>query len=141
MASRPAILVDLNVVLDVLQHRQPFYARSAQVLDAVSTGRAAGFLSAHSITTLCYVLQRHAGQPTAVHAIRRLLDAFTVATVDDAVIRAALDYGWADFEDAVQMAAAAAAGVDYLITRDARGFAHPVVPVLSPAALVAILAS
>ena len=30
------ILVDLNVIIDVLQNRQPFYEDSARVVDAVA---------------------------------------------------------------------------------------------------------
>ncbi|MFQ5436126.1 MAG: PIN domain-containing protein, partial [Anaerolineae bacterium] len=46
------ILVDLNVIVGVVQHRQPFYEESARVLDAVVRQEVAGWLAAHSLTTL-----------------------------------------------------------------------------------------
>ena len=139
MADKLRILVDLNVVIDVVQNRQPFYDVSARVLDAVVRKEAEGWLAAHSITTLFYVITRLQNRATAVAATTDLLNTFTVATVDDGVIRKALAWGWKDFEDAVQMAAAVQAHVDYLVTRNPRDFKGGLVPVVQPAALLALL--
>lgn len=139
MANKPVTLVDLNVVLDVLQHRQPHYEHSAQVLNAVSREQVAGLLAAHTVTTLFYLLARLQDHQTATTAIVRLLSSFTVAAVDDQTIRTALAWGWPDFEDAVQMAAAAGAHADYLITRNPKDFKATPVPVLRPEELLAIL--
>ena len=139
MVNKPAILVDLNVILDVIQFRQPFYNESARVLDAVVRKEVVGWIAAHSVTTLFYVITRQRNRETAVSAITSLLDAFTVATVDDSVIRKAIIWGWADFEDAVQMAAAASTGVDYLITRSLRDFKTGILPVVQPAAFLTLL--
>jgi predicted nucleic acid-binding protein len=141
MADKLSILVDLNVVLDVLQNRRPFYDASACVLDAVARQEVTGLLAAHSIATLTYVLNRLRNRETAVAAITGLLEAFTIAAVDDAVIRKAFSWGWPDFEDAVQMAAAAHAEADYLIARNPRDFQEGVVQVVQPGALPAILNS
>jgi len=139
MADKLRLLVDLNVILDVLQDRQPFYEESANVLDAVVRQKVTGYLAAHSVTTLYYVLNRMRNREAAVAAIGGLLDAFTIAAVNDKVIRQAFSWGWPDFEDAVQMAAAANAGADYLITRNPRDFYEGIVNVVQPAALPAIL--
>ncbi len=139
MANKLAILVDLNVIEDVVQHRQPFYEESARVLDAVVRRQATGWLAAYSITTLFYVINRLRNRETAVTVVTSLLEVFTVATVDDQVIRQALSWGWSDFEDAVQMAAAANAAADYLITRNPRDFRSGTVPVVQPAAFLTLL--
>ncbi len=139
MANKPAILVDLNVILDVIQQRQPFYEESARVVDAVVRGQAVGWLAAYSITTLFYVINRVRNRETAVTAITGLLDVFTVAAVDDQVIRQALAWGWPDFEDAVQMATAVQTQADYLITRNPRDFQSGSLPVVQPAAFLTLL--
>jgi len=64
------------------------------------------------------IINRIRNRETAVTAITSLLEVFTIATVDNAVIRKALTWGWKDFEDAVQMAAAAHINANYLITRN-----------------------
>jgi predicted nucleic acid-binding protein len=139
MAGEMRVLVDLNVVLDVLQNRRPFYEDSARVLDAVVRKEVGGWLAAHSLTTLFYVINRQRDRETAVAALTGLLDVFTVAGVDDQGIRDALSWGWDDFEDAVQMAAAVRAGVDYLVTRNPRDFPDGHVPVILPTALPPLL--
>ena len=140
MANKIRVLVDLNVVIDVIQNRQPFYEDSAGVLDAVARREVSGWLAAHSVTTLYYVISRIRNREAAVNAVTGLLESFTVATVDDTVIRKALLLGWTDFEDAVQMAAAVAEGVDYLITRNIKDFQSGPVPVIQPAAFLTLLA-
>ncbi len=140
MAGKLTVLVDLNVVIDVVQARQPFYADSASVLDAVVRQEVKGLIAAHSVSTLFYVITRWRNRETAVAAITGLLDVFTVATVDDQVIRKAVIWGWQDFEDAIQMGAALNAQVDYIVTRNKRDFEAQPVPVLSPAGVLALLA-
>lgn len=139
MANKLTVLVDLNIILDVLQNRQPFYDESARVLDSAARHEVTGLLAAHSVTTLFYVLNRFRNREIATAAITGLLDAFSIATVDDAVIRKALSWGWSDFEDAVQMAAAVFADVDYLITRNPRDFQEGIVPIVQPGAFLALL--
>ena len=141
MANKPTILVDLNVIVDVIQQRQPFYEESARVVDAVVRGQAEGWLAAHSITTLFYVINRVRNRETAVTAITGLLEVFTVAAVDDQVIRRAMAWGWPDFEDAVQMATAVNIQANYLITRNPRDFQAGHIPVVQPAAFLTLLGS
>ena len=109
---------------------------STRVVDSVARHAVTGLLSAHSVTTLFYVLNRFRNRETAVATITSLLDVFSIAAVDDIVIRKALSWGWPDFEDAVQMAAALSAGVDYLIIRNPRNFQEGIVPVVQPGAFL-----
>lgn len=139
MANKLRILVDLNIAVDVVQLRQPFYAQSALVLDAVANQEVEGFLAAHSITNLFYIVSRLANRQTAVTAVADLLNFFQIAAVDDQVIRHALTLGWKDFEDAVQMAAALNANLDYIVTRNPQDFETQPVPVLTPAAFFTLL--
>ena len=141
MASKIRVLVDLNVIVDVMQNRQPCYEDSAGVVDADARGEVGGCLAAHSVTTLFYVISRTRNRETAVQAITGLLESFNVAKVDDTIIREALGLGWKDFEDAVQMTSAGAESVDYLITRNIKDFQSGPVPVIQPAAFLTLLES
>jgi len=124
-------LLDINVILDVLQRRQPFYDDSAAVLAAAETGRLTGLVAAHSVTTLFYLMAKY-GSPDAARV-------HTVAPVDGHVLEQALALPYRDLEDAVQMAAARQAGADYLVTRDRAGYAAGPLPALAPAELLALL--
>ncbi len=48
-ASRRTLLLDLNVILDVLQKRQPHYEASARVWAAVEEGSLRGFVELPAI--------------------------------------------------------------------------------------------
>ena len=140
MVAKLRVLVDLNIIIDVVQQRQPFYADSAGVLDAVAHGEVTGLLAAHSISTLFYVMTRWQNREAASTIITSLLDVFTIATVNDAVVRKALAWSWRDFEDAIQMAAALNEQADYVVTRNGQDFETQPVPVLEPVGLLALLA-
>ena len=132
-------LLDVNVILDVFQRRQPFYDDSAAVLAAAETGRLAGLVAAHSVTTLFYLLAKYGSADQARVSTVELLSVLDVAAVDGHVLEQALALPYRDLEDAVQMAAARQAGADYLVTRDRAGYAAGPLPALSPAELLALL--
>ncbi len=132
-------LVDVNVVLDVVARREPHYAASARVWAAIESGRARGLIAAHGVTTLHYLVARQLGAQPAVAVIADLLTVFEIATVDSGVLRAALALGWPDFEDAVQMTAASAAGADYVVTRNVAHFKPGILPVVTPDAFSALV--
>jgi predicted nucleic acid-binding protein len=125
-------LFDVNVVLDVLLDRQPFAGAASAAWTAVELGRAEGFLSAHAVTTLHYLNAREVGAKKARATTEALLSVFDVAAVDEAVLRAALALGWADFEDAVTAAAARRARCQAIVTRNTRDFKATWIRVLTP---------
>jgi len=49
MAERIRVVLDVNVVLDVLQRRQPFIADSSRLMAEVEAGRLEGLLAAHCV--------------------------------------------------------------------------------------------
>jgi predicted nucleic acid-binding protein len=132
-------LLDINVILEVFQRRQPFYDDSAAVLAAAETGRLTGLVAAHSVTTLFYLLAKHGSPDRACVQTLELLSLLAVAPVDGHVLEQALALPYRDLEDAVQMAAARQAGADYLVTRDRAGYAAGPLPALAPAELLTLL--
>ena len=118
----------------------PWTGDSASVLSLIDTKRAQGFVAAHTITTLHYLLSRSLGRKGTSAALIDLLDLVDVAPVDGAAIQKALALGWDDFEDAVQAVCALAIGADYLVTRNTRDFAAIPIPVVSPAEVLSQIA-
>ncbi len=133
------LLVDINVVLDVLLDRQPHADASGAIWASVETGRSEGFLAAHAITTIHYLVQRELGAVKARQLIGLILRVFRVAPVDGAVIEEALGLPLVDFEDAVTAAAALGSECEYIVTRDPKGFRGSPVRVLAPQAALPIL--
>ena len=112
---------------------------SVPVWRAVETKQVTGFLAAHSLTTLFYLTAKQIGHQRATAVLHKTLQVFSVASVDEQVIRQALAWGWRDFEDAVQMATAVHANLDYLVTRNPKDFETRPIPVLQPAHLLPLL--
>jgi len=132
------VFLDANVILDVLANREPFVSNSAAVLSLVESERVEGFVAAHTITTLFYLLQREVGRAKARSILMDLFRVIEIVAVDQDRIHQALAMDWDDFEDAVQASCAAKVEADYLLTRDQEDFQGSYVPVLSPAEFVAL---
>jgi predicted nucleic acid-binding protein len=133
------LFFDLNVVLDVLARRQPWFEHSAAVLSLVDGTETEGFVAAHTVTTLTYLLSKYHGRERTAAALIDLLSLVRAVNVDHERLLAALSLGWSDFEDAVQAVCALGISADYLITRDPKGFPALSIPVATPSELLAIL--
>jgi predicted nucleic acid-binding protein len=138
--KRVRVLVDINVVLDVLLGREPHVRASSAVWAAIERGWAEGQLAAHAITTIHYLVRKERGAAQARRTTGALLRVFGVAAVDGAVIEEALRLPGADFEDCVTAAAAKLADVNWIVTRDPKGFRGSPVRPLTPEAAAALLA-
>ena len=139
MTAKLDVLLDANVILDVLQKREPFYATSARVLALAETGQIHACIAAHTATTIFYLIAKNYSVEQARTALTDLLQILSVATVDQATVMQALALPYRDFEDAVQMVAAIRAGARYLVTRNVGDFKAGPLPVLQPVELLAIV--
>jgi predicted nucleic acid-binding protein len=139
MGNKPCILVDLNVILDVLQKREPFYDDSAQLLAMIEAGEIEGFVAAHSITTLFYLVSKDQSPATARVILTSLMQFLKIAPVDHDVIEAALNMPYKDFEDAVQMVSAMQCKANFLVTRNIKDYQPAPVTVIQPVELLATL--
>lgn len=128
------LLLDLNVFLDVILDRPPDADVAAALWAAIERGHGGGMVPAHGVTTIFYLLEKARGKAFAREGVERLIRVFTVAPVNDDVVRRALAFAWSDFEDAVCAAAAEASGCDALVTRDPDGYPKAPLPVIDPAA-------
>ncbi len=139
MAQKIKALFDLNIILDVLQDREPFYETSAQLLAYAETGKMQGFIAPHSLTTLFYLIQKDQSSSHAKVTITNLLQILKIATVDQSTIEQALSLPYKDFEDAVQMMAAIQCKADYLVTRNVKDFQPAPLSVIQPSELLALI--
>lgn len=124
------LLIDINVVLDVALLR-PGSPASSRLLGSCGKHHEA-WLAWHSIATLAYLIGRQTSALSSRDFIRGLLTWASVATTGQADALAALDLPMADFEDALQTAAAMACGAQFIVTRNVRDFKASTVPALTP---------
>ena len=126
------ILVDLNVLLDVVQKREPHYRPSAAVLEEAVRGRAVAALPSHALTTLHYLVARYQSGDVADRAVDWLLGYFRIAPVRRDELLRARGLAMKDFEDAVVAAAAEAIGCTAIVTRNVKDFALSPVEAMTP---------
>lgn len=126
------ILIDLNVLLDVIQKREPHYRASAAVLERVAAGDTQGTIPAHAVTTVHFIVNRYAGRARADRAVEWLLEYFEVSGIGEPQLRDAIRLNWPDFEDAVVAAVARSRGCHVIVTRSVRDFRASPVPAMTP---------
>lgn len=121
------VLLDLNVLMDVIQEREPHYAASAAILSRVASGEIEGAVPAHALTTIHYLVARFGDQDRALQAVDWILDLLEVVPETREVFLRARSLALPDFEDAVVAAAADHAGCERIVTRNTRDFGeiHP----------------
>ena len=133
------VLVDLNIALDFLQHRKPFFEEAASLMDAILFENVRGVLPAHGFTTLYYFLARGVQKPQAGEVIQWLLDTFDIAACDKDVLVRAASLQMTDYEDAVTAVCAERVGCSHIVTRNVDDFAGSPVPALPPGEFLQIL--
>ena len=127
------IMVDTNVLLDILQKREPFFADSYKALRKAIEAEAECLLSASAVTDIFYVLRKALQSPRqARERLEQLAALVTFADVTGMDIHAALSREMQDFEDAVVDAVAERNEADCILTRNAKDFFGSVVPAISP---------
>lgn len=123
------LLLDLNVILDFLQDRQPHSQYAGRLFAHAARSEAFLWISGDAPSTLFYVLERafrqeREPQPSlrAQALIRTLLARVSVAPVTQEVLERALGWAMVDYEDAILAACAVEAGLQMIVTRDGAGF-------------------
>lgn len=139
MAAKTKAFFDLNIILDVLQNREPFYEASAQLLAYAEMGKIQGFVAPHSLTTLFYLVSKDLSAAKARATITNLLQFLSVTKIDQSTIEQAMSLSYRDFEDAVQMIAAVQCKADYFVTRNPKDFQPPMLTVIQPSELIALM--
>ena len=125
-------LFDTNVAFDIVGEREPFVKASEEAyFHAIETDDKP-FLPAHAYATLFYLLGAAATRKKRQAAMDWVFDSFFVAAIGETEIATARSYDMPDFEDAMVAAAAASAGCDVIVTRNASHFASSPVPAIAP---------
>lgn len=127
------ILIDTNVILDILQKREPFFADSYRALRKAIENDAECLISASAATDIFCMLRKSLGSAQqAKEQIEQLAQLVSFADVQGMDIHTALMRAMPDFEDAVVDAVAERNGASYILTRNIKDFAGSAVPAILP---------
>jgi len=133
------VLIDTNVALDILLHRQD-YPNAKVVYLLAETNQIDSYISASAITDIFFLSKNDLGKKNTKEALKTLLSVFKPATVTDNHIHQALDLDWNDFEDSVQYVVGENLSVDYIVTRNIQDYSSGSIPAVTPAMFIQAIA-
>jgi len=129
---RQHVLLDSNVIVDYVLQRPGFVENANRIFEIIEARTLVGYISSSAVTDVYYIVERKMTRDYAWETIEYVYQTLRIMPVIRETIRNALDTGMADFEDAVQAAAAQDCGIDIVITRDKSGFLDSGLNVYSP---------
>lgn len=129
------VFLDTNIVIDLLDKREPFYIDAVKLFTLAYQKEITLFVSPMTYATASYLLRKHGKE-----GMRKLLSNFRqlsqITTADEKVVDAALASSFDDYEDALQYYSALTRNVDVIVTRNKKDFTSASIPVLSPKELL-----
>ena len=134
------VLIDTNVILDVLEKREPFYRASNDVLSLCASKKIHGFIAFHSVSNIFYILRKRYSAEERRHLLLGILKFLQVANVNHENVRHALERDdFSDFEDCLQDECAAQNHAEYIITRNTNDFSASNIPAVTPSDFLTML--
>ena len=133
------LLIDANIVLDVLQKREPYWKDSSVIWKLCETEQIEGYVSTLTFANLMYVMRRELDPAQIRDVLDKLRLIFRFADFTAADMEKAAEMGWDDFEDAIQAATAERIMADSIITRNVRDFRNSKVIAFTPSEYIARL--
>ena len=131
------LLIDANIVLDVLQKREPYWKASSLVWKLCETEQAEGHISALTFANLVYVMRKELNAEQIQDVLKKLQLIFRFEDFSAADMEKAAEMKWDDYEDAIQAATAERIEADHIVTRNVRDFKRSKIIAFTPEELIA----
>lgn len=126
-------LIDSNIFVDFMFHRQPFYNDSEKVISLCENRIIKGYVTTSMLMDLHYIFKKLShSNSTANTAISEIMKCFEVIDVEKSDIVTSITNNRKDFEDGVIESCSINNRIDYIITRNVDDFDGKEIEVLSP---------
>ncbi len=128
------IFADTNVLFDIFAQREPFVELSFKLVIMQMFGDVELWTAPQSYLNIFYVLNRAQQAADVQKALIASLERVNICAISHEDVKAALEAGWDDVEDALVATSCRKVAADYLLTRDAKqeGFKRMGVPAMTP---------
>ena len=126
------MLLDTDILIDVALDRHPHSDPATEILDRLEYGTRNAFIAWHTVSNFFYLVSPSRGGRSTREFIMELTRFVRVAETGTEAIRYAASLPMADFEDAMQVAAARACGAGHIVTRNVRDFRRSPIPAITP---------
>lgn len=127
------LLIDSNIILDMVQHREPFFLESKEIIAECIRQSHLGFVTAHSLCDIYYILRKDMSAEQRLKLVNMFCQFFTVIpeTASD-FMTVTEKPNTEDLEDGLQQQCAARLKLDYIVTRNIDDFRASAVPAIEP---------
>ena len=133
------LFLDTNIIIDLLADRKPFSNSAYLIFKEAKIKKWELYTSSNSIITTFYILEKQIDTKQANHAIETILKRVEIQDLTKKEIYQALKSKTEDLEDASQIECANKIGkINFIITRDKKGFKHSIIETLNPDELIKI---
>ncbi len=126
------ILLDTDILIDIALDRRPHSGPAYDLLDRIEHSSKGACIAWHSVSTLYYLVSPVRGGASVRDFIVELTRFVGVAATDTEGIHYAAELPMADFEDAMQVAAARACGARHIITRNVKDYKRSPIRAITP---------
>ncbi|MBR5178174.1 MAG: PIN domain-containing protein [Lachnospiraceae bacterium] len=131
------VLIDTNVIIDVLQNREPWCDAGKKIFLAIANKEITGCLTAKEVTDIHFISRRQFKGSSKIDSVCReiiskLLKVFEVLDTLGSDCYNALAIENNDYEDAIMLSTALRSEVDYIVTRDAEHYNSSPIQVFTP---------
>ena len=131
------VIIDTNIIIDILQHREPYFQDSYRTILLGLQEKLETRLSAAAVADIYFIINQNIDDSKRVqkkiHAINTLIKICDTTAED---INTALSQTIANFEDAMIAAIAEREEADFIVTRNEEAFTGSTVPAISPKELL-----
>ena len=127
------LFLDTNILVDLVCHREPFVQEAKRIFALAYTGRINIGICALSYVNTIYIAKKY-GYKTdeIIDSLKKIASFTTITSLDESIVKKAMDSDWNDFEDSVQYNSSLSFSADYIITRNPKDFVHSTIPVYTP---------
>ena len=136
------VFLDTNIIIDILEHREPFFQDSYRIIQLGLQGNLDALISAGAVTDVYYIINKSIRDANkAREKIMGLTALISICDTTALDINAALSLDICDFEDSVVAAMAKRVRADYILTRNEDDFINSPVAILNPAQFLRLFVS
>ena len=127
------VLIDGNIILDVLQNREPHADASSKVWKLCETNLVVGYVSALTFADMVYVMRKELTPEMIQEVLGKLSLIFHFTELSISDLERAASMKWNDYEDAVQAATAERIRAAAIVTRNIKDYQRSKIPAFTPA--------
>ena len=130
------LFLDTNIVVDLLEGREPFCYDAAQLFTMAHDKRVELLVSPMTFSTASFLLRKH-GSEGVRNLLSNLRQLVRVTISNERTVDDSIASQFKDFEDAMQYYTALNAKAEIIITRNGKDFTASILPVMTATEYIA----